>query len=928
MTTRRPEKPASRRCLPLCLSLLYAAAGGAWLLVASWLLRHTVHDPALLVKAMFYKNLAFALGSGLLLYAQLRRYATRLSAAEQELKAATRRYRQLFAGTPLPVYVYDIETLQFLEVNDAAIDFYGYSREEFLAMRNSDIRPDADTERLRKVIAHQDQDVNYMGEWRQRLRDGRMVEVDATSSRIEFDGRVANLLVVQDITSRKRLEAQTLQMNQLLEQRVAERTQALESEIERRRQVESQLRDDEQRFRRLIEYAADSFIVHDMGGRILDVNRQTEANLGYSREELLAMQVADIEMELRPGAIWNQLVPGMPATVEGRQRRKDGSSFPAEIRVCLLDDQERPSVLAIARDITWRHQVREALRESEERLRLTLAESPVGITQVAPDGRYLQVNPKFCEITGYSAEELTRMNLFQLNLPEATAETRALRQEMLDGRSNGYRQEKQYLRKDGSRVWVSATSALVRRPNGEPHYTIGIFEDISARKEQERKLIELAQFDQLTGLPNRNLLQDRLRLAFARSRRTQESMLVMYLDIDRFKLINDTLGHASGDQILREVAGRLRDALRATDTVARLGGDEFTVLAEGITSDEAAAAVAEKILTAFVAPFLVDGRELFVSTSIGLARYPSPGIHDIDTLLQKADIAMYHAKAHGRNNFQLYAASMEAHMSGRLSMESQLRRALEREEFRLYFQPQMDATRQVVTGIEALLRWLNPQLGLVSPADFIPLAEDTGLIVPIGDWVLQEACRQIREWQAQGLPAIPVAVNLSARQFRQHDLVRRVAHALEANGLPPHSLTLEVTEGALIEDIQLSSRTLDELKGLGVQLAIDDFGIGYSSLNYIKHFPLDFLKIDSSFIRDVTTSPKDAAIVQSVITLSHSLKLEVVAEGVETEEQLAFLQAHGCDQVQGYLCSRPLPAVESETWLRQQMQKKTGILPL
>lgn len=441
--------------------------------------------------------------------------------------------------------------------------------------------------------------------------------------------------------------------------------------------------------------------------------------------------------------------------------------------------------------------------------------------------------------------------------------------------------------------------------DGEPVGRVWSFRDVTDWKRAEERLIELAHFDQLTGLPNRTLFQDRLRQALPQASRNGKLVALLFLDLDRFKFVNDSLGHTVGDLLLKEAAGRLTHCVRKSDTVARLGGDEFTVILTNITSVHDAAKVAQKILDDFSRPFGSQGPELFVTPSIGITLYPFDG-DDIDLLLKNADTAMYRAKQMGRNNYQFYSAEMNTATIAQLTLESSLRYALKREEFLIHYQPQVDLKTGRITSVEALLRWQHPSLGLVSPQDFIPIAEETGLIVPIGEWVLRTACAQAAAWQKANLPLMHMVVNLSIRQFKQPQLIETVERILGETGLSARHLGLELTESMLMENEERTVATLTQLNKLGIQISIDDFGTGYSSLRYLKCFPIHILKIDQSFVREIETNATDAAIVTSIIALARNLGLRVVAEGVESAAQLKFLRANGCDGMQGYYFSKPL----------------------
>lgn len=446
------------------------------------------------------------------------------------------------------------------------------------------------------------------------------------------------------------------------------------------------------------------------------------------------------------------------------------------------------------------------------------------------------------------------------------------------------------------------------------------------RKRAEEQIRLLAYYDKLTSLPNRVLFKDRLGQALEHARRYQRLAAVLFLDLDDFKRINDTLGHHVGDLLLKSVSDRLTDCVRKSDTVARrtanetddtvarLGGDEFIILLTEVNNISDVAQVAQRILNGLSYPYTLEGREVFTTTSIGIAMYPSDG-EDIDTLLKHADTAMYHAKYQGKNNHQYYTESMGSTVLERLTSENSLRKALGRGEFLLHYQPQVDIRTGNIIGMEALIRWRHPDRGMILPADFIPLAEETSLIVPMSKWVLRTACRQNKAWQAAGIPPIRMSVNLASQQFEQEDLIKTIRRVLDESGMAPHYLELEITESAFMQKSEATMNTLHKLTAMGVRLVLDDFGTGYSSLSQLKHIPLSVIKIDQTFVKEISTNRSDAAVVTAIVTMAHGLNLEVVAEGVETEEQLAFLREQGCDAIQGYLLSRPLPAEEATTLL-------------
>jgi len=453
------------------------------------------------------------------------------------------------------------------------------------------------------------------------------------------------------------------------------------------------------------------------------------------------------------------------------------------------------------------------------------------------------------------------------------------------------------------------TISQVTDAEGEVTHYVAVFSDISNIKHSEQRLEHLAHYDPLTQLPNRLLLNARLHHALEHARRNQSMLALLFLDLDRFKNINDSLGHVTGDRLLVEVGARLRQCLRDEDTIARIGGDEFTLLLEQVQEPGNAGTTAEKILLAFSRPFQVDDRELYITPSIGISTYPRDG-EDSETLLRNADAAMYRAKDQGRNAYAFYSQELTSQAFDQVMLEAGLRKALERDELRLYYQPQVDMASGALVGAEALVRWQHPDMGLIPPGHFIPLAEDCGIILEIGAWVLETACRQARAWLDMGLALGRISVNLSGRQIRRGNLLEVVDNTLAASGLPPEHLELEVLETFIMTDEADTIPLLRALKARGIKMAIDDFGTGYSSLGYLKHLPIDRLKIDRTFIDDIPTNQDDMAISRAIIGLGSSLRLEVLAEGVETEAQREYLLAEGCRIAQGYLFSRPLPAEE------------------
>ena len=467
------------------------------------------------------------------------------------------------------------------------------------------------------------------------------------------------------------------------------------------------------------------------------------------------------------------------------------------------------------------------------------------------------------------------------------------------------------VRRDRVEIGIENTVTPIHDQNGAVTGAVVAFHDVSAARARSLEMSRLAQHDSLTDLPNRMLFNDRLTQAISLAVRQGKQLAVMFVDLDHFKKINDSLGHGVGDKLLQSVAGRLVSSVRRTDTVSRLGGDEFVVLLSQVEHGEDAAFSARKILRALAAPHIIDGRSLDINVSIGVSTYPSDG-PDAESLMNKADTAMYEAKQIGRNTYQFFRRDMHARLADRQLLEADLRYALGRNEFLLHYQPKFNLQTKQITGMEALIRWAHPQRGIVSPGQFLPIAEECGLILPIGRWVLLEACRQARAWNDAGLGVVPVAVNVSASEFAEKDFISGVRAVLIATGVEPENLELELTESVLMQDAESTVRTLGALKAMGVRLAIDDFGTGYSSFTYLRRFPVDALKLHQSFVQEITLDPGDATIVSAMINIGKSLKQRVIAEGVETRAQLNFLQHHGCNEGQGYYFSHPLGAEQAE----------------
>ncbi|MFJ4546057.1 cyclic di-GMP receptor MorA [Pseudomonas sp. 18058] len=690
------------------------------------------------------------------------------------------------------------------------------------------------------------------------------------------------------------------------------------------------LRDSEQRYRMLAESISDVIFSTDSKLSLNYVSPSVQAVLGFDAEWIFQngwqsiianpQQLSGIYTLMdRVSKSLNK--PEQLALLRGQVQtqlflfdclRADGRKIPIELRLVLVWDEHGgfEGVLGVGRDISQQRRA-----EKDLRMAATVFEhSTSAILITDPAGYIVQANEAFSRVSGYAVSEVLDQLPNMLTVDEQQdAHLRYVLKQL--HQHSTWEGEVWMKRRNGEHypAWVGITAVL--DDEGDLASYVCFFSDISERKASEQRIHRLAYYDALTHLPNRTLFQDRLHTALQSAERQKSWVVLMFLDLDRFKPINDSLGHAAGDRMLKDMATRLLACVDNDDTVARMGGDEFTLLLQHRSSRELALNraihVAEQILASLVRPFVLEGREFFVTASIGIALSPQDG-NELSQLMKNADTAMYHAKERGKNNFQFYQADMNASALERLELESDLRHALEQDEFVLYYQPQFSGDGKRLTGAEALLRWRHPRRGLVPPGDFIPVLEELGLVVDVGDWVISEACRQLKTWHQNRVRVPKVSVNISARQFSDGQLGTRIATILRETGLPPACLELELTESILMREVSEAMQILAGLKNLGLSIAVDDFGTGYSSLNYLKQFPIDVLKIDRTFVDGLPSGEQDAQIARAIIAMAHSLNLAVIAEGVETHEQLDFLREHGCDEVQGYLFGRPMPASRFE----------------
>jgi diguanylate cyclase (GGDEF)-like protein/PAS domain S-box-containing protein len=786
------------------------------------------------------------------------------------------------------IYVFDARTLKFLHVNKGAREATGYSAAELQTLTPLDLQPQLSAEAFRTAI-----DPLLTGE-RQSLafesvcvrKDGSSYPVDSRVQMRRENGGTVMYAVVTDISARKRLE--------------------------------SDLRESQRRLQEITDNVPALIAYVGADQRYRFFNKTYNAWFGSAK----AIEPGMSMRQLLGDALYEHAKPHVETCLSGRAVTFESeTSVAGARRVGQVSYVPRlaeagagvEGFYVLVTDITARKHLENALFEEKERAQTTLRAIGDAVITTGVDGRVLYLNPIAETMTGWRNDEALGLPLAQVfkimngvtrNAAPSPIEL-ALREDMATGLSA----DTVLVRRDGYECAIESSAAPLHDHDANLIGAVLVFHDVSEARAMALKMSHLAQHDFLTGLPNRALLNDRLAQAIMLAQRHQKRLALLFLDLDRFKHVNDTLGHSIGDALLQEVGKRLIACVRGSDTVCRQGGDEFVILLSEIEDAQAAAQVAEKLLTAVTAPYLVTAHELHVTGSLGLSVFPEDG-QDVETLIKTADTAMYHAKELGRNNYQFFTQAMNDRAVERFTLERNLRRALSRNEFMLYYQPKVNLGSGAIIGAEALIRWRHGDGNLVAPGQFIPVAEECGLILPIGEWVMHEACRQNRAWQDAGFPTMPVAVNVSPAQFRKKNFLHLVTQVLADTRLEPRFLELELTESVVMQDVELTTGLLEALTKIGVQLSIDDFGTGYSSLSYLKRFPIDALKIDQSFVRDITTDPDDAAITRAIINMAKSLKQRVIAEGVETADQLAFLRTHACDEMQGYFFSRPLAAAD------------------
>ena len=682
------------------------------------------------------------------------------------------------------------------------------------------------------------------------------------------------------------------------------------------RQAE-QLQLNEQYYKSLFEHNPDIIITFDLDGNFLNANKAV-SEFGYTVEELIHKSFVPLLVPEDVEPVMNnfrQAVSGGVTTYECAIFDKEGNQKDIQAtNIPIYEKDKIIGVYAIIKDITEHKKALKNLIEAEVKYRSLVENSLVGV-YIFQTPKLIYGNPRICEMTGYSEEELLALDLANLIYPEDLPLVIENLTKLITNQEFTITCQYRIIRKDKSEITLEIYGSSIEY-HGKTA-VIGTVIDVTERLKTEKMIKHMAYHDQLTGIPNRYFLMEKLNDLVESSRENGANFALLFLDLDRFKVVNDTFGHEIGDKLLIEIANKLKDLLGENDIISRYGGDEFTILLSH-SNVQRARDIAQSILTYLSEPFYHCHNEIFVTPSIGISIFPEHG-KTFDTLVKNADLAMYFAKSLGKNNYQIFTDDLNEKSQHEIELEGHLRKALERNEFQLYYQPQMNLETNQMIGAEALIRWNHPEKGLIAPADFIPIAEETGLIIPIGEWAVRTACQQNKKWQEDGIPPITVAVNISARQFFQSDLPDVVRKVLQETALDPKYLEIEITE-SMTMDVETAISTLIELKKIGVIISIDDFGTGYSSLNYLKRFPIDKLKIDQSFIRDCTNDVNDQTIIKTVILMAHLLKLQVVAEGVETKEQAAFLLQQNCVDAQGYYFSKPVPVNEFEKYFIESNQ--------
>jgi len=805
---------------------------------------------------------------------------TEIGASLNELRDSDARFSRIFHSSPDAILIVRQEDSMIVDFNASFSRLLGYTREDAIGSLEIELNLFENSEE-RKRLVHLLEKTSECTNVETRLLtiSNKAVDVEISLRYVEINGELCTLCIGRDIS--KRLRAETA------------------------------LRESEEKFEQVFTQSPDGIVIlNQQDLTICEINEAFLRVSGYDREELIGKTIIDIsavanEDEFSAAA---ELMTdsGRFTNREMTFQAKSGEHIPALVSATLIDLKGVPSVLCIAKDVRELRNTEDRLESSELRFRSAFENAPIGIMLFHTDGKIFQANSFAIELLTYGTAPLEGTHISRLIPAEDRQQFKQTILQLISGDSDTERMERRMICTDGVEIWTNFHIVLQRSSDGKPLYCIAQIADITEMKNTQQRMERMAFYDTLTDLANRRLFYDRLAQVIEHSKRNGTLAALLYLDLDQFKRVNDTLGHEIGDVLLQEIANRLRGCVRKEDTVGRPGGDEFTILLYDIRTPTDASLVAEKILKRLREPLSISGHQLVITPSVGIAIIPDDGMEP-NLLMKNSDLAMYRAKDNGRNNYQFYSEEMNTDAVTRLRTEYELRRALDNQEFELYYQPKVRLIDQKIVGVEALIRWQHPERGLLGPAEFIEIAEETGAIVEIGTWIIEEACVAGRSLCEKAGEDVQMAINISPRQFRDPNLVSTIRRSMRETGLKPHNLEIEITETMLMGDIEAANETVHRLHDLGISLAIDDFGTGYSSLSYLKKFPIDTVKVDRSFVMDIPESSDDKAITSAVIAMAHRLNMKVVAEGVETKEQLEFLLGENCDFAQGYLFSKPRP---------------------
>jgi diguanylate cyclase (GGDEF)-like protein/PAS domain S-box-containing protein len=804
------------------------------------------------------------------------------------------RYRILFERSPDAVIVSSPDGM-ILDFNSAALDFFQISRSD---LRESNISSFYANRADRAQLISQVEETGLVHnasiifvDHRDQIKHGLV-----TTMRLDNpdNGIYGYQSVIRDVTQQRKAEKKLYSQKGYAEQ--------------------------------LIDIAPEAIVILDLEDRVIRVNNEFCRLFQYSEETCIGRRMEELivpePLKAESLSISSRAMGGDCFEVESQRRRKDGTLVDVSILAKpIATENDEPAIYVIYRDISTRKKAQEDLKRSEAHHRTVLEAAPDPVIVRDMAGRVIYLNPAFTRVFGWRPEECLNRTI-DFVPEENRPETLKFMAQIQQGVSFSGVETKRYT-KSGQLVDVSISGAVFFDPDNNPEGFVNTLQDISERRKKDEELRYIAYHDNLTGLPNRKsfymCLEDLLQQSSRRN--SDRAWALMFLDLDKFKQVNDALGHDTGDQLLKGVAVRLKACLRETDHLFRLGGDEFTIILTNLGQDIDVARVARKILDALNRPFRFDINEIFTSTSIGISVFPNDG-WEVEGLVKNADMAMYAAKDNGGGNYRFFTEEMNRKALYRMKMESSLRKALDRNELMLYYQPLVNEANRIM-GMEALLRWHHPELGLILPDDFIRITEETGIIVPVGRWVLKTACTQTKRWHEKGFADLFVSVNLSARQLQEPEFEQMVVDVIKESGLPPEYLKLEVTESSVIQNPEVCIAKMNALRARGISFSIDDFGTGYSSLSYLKRFPIDALKIDRSFISDAMKSKGDQEIIKTIIAMAHNLNIDAVAEGVETQEQRDFLTSYGCNRMQGFLFAHPVP-VEKFMGLLERQRKGSG----